>query len=997
MVALMAKWTRPGWRRTGGGRALAALILALLVASGAAQRDLTYTLDTRGWAQPDSICYGVRQSAKVTFSWASGATFDVGALDGNLPSILDGLLYSGETLVSVIEIAGGIDNTGTIRTNGAGAREYDTNGAYIGRVGPNVKAGADVTFVTRTFETTPSSLNVNSTEWSDGESDVNIITFRVVGAPGANVGLPWSDVNRFDNMFIAAETRDGVILNYTERFNTGQPDAGVLSFTIPDEGYAFLRYYVGDLSAASADVQDGGCKLANETDSDGDGLTDYQELLIHGTAYLNPDTDGDGLSDGAEVLLYGTNPLNTDTDGDGLSDYLEVMLYGTNPLNADTDGDGLSDALEVLVYGTNPLNADTDGDGLPDGHEVSLGTDPLALDTDGDGLLDGYNVTVNSSDPRYTAWADAGIIFTDDGGVRTFYGELSLGTDPLNADTDGDGLSDGAEVGLYGTNPLLGDSDGDGLSDYDEIFAFGTDPLDIDTDGDGLLDGFNVTVDSSDPRYTAWVSAGIIFTDEGGLRTFYGEQSFGTDPLNGDTDGDGVSDADELFQEGSDPLRAATTTAIAPFTVSDVGEEVTLTITVTSATLAGVSPTGTVTLRFGESEVEVPLVAGPNGTAVAVWTGTLPEGSYDVVAVYAGDERHSGSESAPVAVDVLGPITLFRASEDAFRELVEATLDVTLLSALERNEAFMRGARARFADLAETCDTFDVAADRPWDLQGGVQASAAGVRAELDSQANVVLSQEGCLRLLVDASWWLESTPTTRDTLLDVRIAADGRVGDDALAGVFANYVRRAGAIDGTFSGSRSVSDLLVGAYGLVRPVDRLVVDAYAALGLVRAGFDVSRGALDVESDFGATSFTFGASVSGELRSGITTVRPALSVSYGSMTGGTVPVTATAFGVSESLSTTVTGARMWRAALAPTIEIALADREGSALPLDLSLSPSLDCNLSLRDEAIQCGWSLSGEARYAVNAVTDVSLRGAYGAMGERTRLGVTLGVSRLF
>lgn len=35
-------------------------------------------------------------------------------------------------------------------------------------------------------------------------------------------------------------------------------------------------------------------------DSDGDGLTDSEELLL-GTNPFNPDTDGDGLSDGQEV------------------------------------------------------------------------------------------------------------------------------------------------------------------------------------------------------------------------------------------------------------------------------------------------------------------------------------------------------------------------------------------------------------------------------------------------------------------------------------------------------------------------------------------------------------------------------------------------------------------------------------------------------------------------------------------------------------------------
>ncbi len=88
----------------------------------------------------------------------------------------------------------------------------------------------------------------------------------------------------------------------------------------------------------------------------------------------NPDTDGDGLTDADEINIYGTDPHNPDTDGDGLLDGVEVEMGCTDPLNPDTDGDGLSDGYEVNVLGTDPCYADTDGDGVPDG------IDPLPLD-----------------------------------------------------------------------------------------------------------------------------------------------------------------------------------------------------------------------------------------------------------------------------------------------------------------------------------------------------------------------------------------------------------------------------------------------------------------------------------------------------------------------------------------------------------------------------------------------------------------------------------------
>ncbi len=51
-------------------------------------------------------------------------------------------------------------------------------------------------------------------------------------------------------------------------------------------------------------------------------------------------------------------------------------------------------------------------------------------------------------------------------------------TDPLVADTDGDGLSDGAEVNTHHTNPKVKDTDGGGVDDGVEVNTNHTDPLD---------------------------------------------------------------------------------------------------------------------------------------------------------------------------------------------------------------------------------------------------------------------------------------------------------------------------------------------------------------------------------------------------------------------------------------------------------------------------------------------------------------------------------------
>jgi M6 family metalloprotease-like protein len=157
------------------------------------------------------------------------------------------------------------------------------------------------------------------------------------------------------------------------------------------------------------------------SDTDGDGVIDREEVAKYGTNPLDPDTDRDGLTDAKEIQ-FGTDPLNPDSDNDGLKDGQEVQL-GTDPKKPDTDGDGLKDGEEVNSYGTNPLKSDTDNDGLLDGREISLGTNPLKADTDNDGLPDGK--------------------------------EIQLGTNPLNPDTDNDLWRD--EVDIAPTNALIPD------------------------------------------------------------------------------------------------------------------------------------------------------------------------------------------------------------------------------------------------------------------------------------------------------------------------------------------------------------------------------------------------------------------------------------------------------------------------------------------------------------------------------------------------------------
>lgn len=154
-----------------------------------------------------------------------------------------------------------------------------------------------------------------------------------------------------------------------------------------------------------------------------------------------------------------------DADRDGFSDVQETYL-GSRPFDAaslpairpgdddtDADGDGLTGYEEALL-GTSSSTEDQDYDGIADG-----------LDTDGDTISDTLEVN--------------GFTYN---GQRYF-------TNPLELDTNNDGLEDGSEWNRPGTHPAW-DTDGDGSPDL----------FDADNDNDGVPDRQDLSPFAASPQ-----------------------------------------------------------------------------------------------------------------------------------------------------------------------------------------------------------------------------------------------------------------------------------------------------------------------------------------------------------------------------------------------------------------------------------------------------------------------------------------------------------------
>ena len=413
-------------------------------------------------------------------------------------------------------------------------------------------------------------------------------------------------------------------------------------------------------SALAFHFGSGGDPLVADTDQD--GLDDRVESII-GTNPKLQDTDGDGYGDGLEVE-YGMSPLcgsgvygaDGDFDGDGLANS-EEPKFGTALNIADCDADGLKDGDETgyivvsnclpwlafdrfedctedLIYSTHyryhvnrglpcPLSVqgvpvtnvtftsfgwlyfnrvgnedEWRGDGSLSFDRI-VDRDVLAVAPFGDGSLfvktdvearptsvrfgmatyDGVGYIVLEYDNLYrdlSSYRTNSISFqvaiptnvTDcvyvryrdvigesmDGrrcgiGMQTFGGKWLHSYCYQRAGSVFDGLALKFAFG-YNTDPLERDSDADGIDDGDEV-EVGLNPAEADSDGDGMPDGWERRY-GIDPLSDCDDDGAAGDVDSDGLPNGM-EYEYGTNPLVADTDGDGLTDGREVAGIYEDP------------------------------------------------------------------------------------------------------------------------------------------------------------------------------------------------------------------------------------------------------------------------------------------------------------------------------------------------------------------------------------------------------------------------------------------------------------
>ena len=214
-----------------------------------------------------------------------------------------------------------------------------------------------------------------------------------------------------------------------------------------------------------------------------------------------------------------------------INDLFGYRAIGIGDINGDNRAELAISAYQekpgggVYVYS---LQGDSDNDGMPYIWEATYGFDHF-----------------DASDAQQDADSDG----------LTNLQEFQMGTDPLNADTDGDGANDGNDAFPFDPGETA-DSDGDGVGDNADVFP--NDPNETsDADGDDIGDNADLD-DDNDVMPDAW-------------ELTYGFDPFDSSDAGLDPDQDKYTNLRE-YELSSDPLDIASPGS--PFLYSDVAQGV---------------------------------------------------------------------------------------------------------------------------------------------------------------------------------------------------------------------------------------------------------------------------------------------------------------------------------------------------------------------------------------------------------------------------------------
>ncbi|MBJ51907.1 MAG: hypothetical protein CMQ47_09200 [Gammaproteobacteria bacterium] len=325
-------------------------------------------------------------------------------------------------------------------------------------------------------------------------TDITALNMKVQRDDGCVVYLNGTEVARSINMpdgAITYQTTSGDAMSESTNF---MYDVALDSLVA---GENVMAVEVHQSSASSSDVSFDPEFIASRTATAENVLAVEVHQVIATSSDVSFDAELVATTSGTNVIAVEVHQNQT-ASSDVSFDLGVVSVLGTGLL--DTFPDDATETIDTDSDGTgNNADTDDDNDAVTDIQEEADGTDPLVADSDGDGVLDGPDAfpldATETLDTDGDAIGNNADTDDDDDGL-TDQEESVLGTDPLITDTDSDGVGDKGDIFPLDASEQM-DSDSDGVGDNADVF-----PLDatetIDTDDDGLGNNTDTDDDGDD-------------------------------------------------------------------------------------------------------------------------------------------------------------------------------------------------------------------------------------------------------------------------------------------------------------------------------------------------------------------------------------------------------------------------------------------------------------------------------------------------------------------
>jgi len=235
-------------------------------------------------------------------------------------------------------------------------------------------------------------------------------------------------------------------------------------------------------------------------------------------------------------------------------------------------------------------------------------------------------------------------------------------------------------------------------------------------------------------------------------------------------------------------------------------------------------------------------------------------------------------------------------------------------------------------------------ADVPFDIDGSAQIS------------NGVLSTQGTffgLREVGDSGTQrivFGDFDVSRDTDGTVHAQVSGRVAWEHMAtastmvGYFVGAEYGRDMIEGTFSGRNDGYGLSAGAYFVSELRSNLYTDGYISLGLGRNMLSLSNGVLDLNSNFGTQSLTFGLAMIGVIERNGYEIWPELALDAGHTHIGSVGFSGSAYGLTDdTLRLNAGGVSVASLTFAPEVRVPLDGEAVADSNRLLTFAPRVSC------------------------------------------------------